>query len=198
MTFVTWAFKLVGEFSKIIGKPFKWVKDKNKDHETVTETSKSLCKLQEQHEKDDQEIRENIRLLTLSINDLSNATKNRLDEFAENRIHDREQSFKIQNKWTSAIDAIRENDKKRDKQIDNLMLGTMELLGDKIDQKFSKYVDLNGIPENEVDEFDGLYRAYAATGGNSTRKHKYEYVKDNLRVLPVKVDVLKMVGESNG
>lgn len=190
--------KGVGEISNIFGKPVKWIKNKNKDHELLSQTVDALNKLQEQHNKDDNALRENIDKLTRAVDELKNTTQERLNKYSENRVHDREQSFKIQETWTNTINSMAESDKKRDKQISSLMLGTMELLGDKIDQKFSKYVELEGIPENEVSEFDSLYTAYAATGGNSTRKHKYEYVKNNLRVIPVKVDILKTVGDSNG
>ena len=54
----------------------------------------------------------------------------------------------------------------------------MELLGDKIDQRFSKYIAMKGIPENEVDEFDGLWNAYHnKLNGNHGRTQKYKYVQ---------------------
>ena len=65
----------------------------------------------------------------------------------------------------------------------------MELLGDKIDQKFSRYVSLNGIPETEVDEFNGLYAAYKGLGGNHKREEKYNYVKEHMKIIPMEQNV---------
>ncbi|MBC5688218.1 hypothetical protein H8S37_04650 [Mediterraneibacter sp. NSJ-55] len=65
------------------------------------------------------------------------------------------------------------------------MFGSMELLGDKIDQRFSRYISLDGIPENEVEEFEGIYAAYKKLGGNHKREEKYKYVKQHLKVIPV-------------
>lgn len=69
------------------------------------------------------------------------------------------------------------------------MCGTMELLGDKIDQRFSKYIAMKGIPENEVAEFDGLWNAYHnELNGNHGRTQKYKYVKEHLPVLPIEIN----------
>ena len=45
-------YEIIGKFSKIIGKPVKWVRDKEKDHELLIQTSKELKDLEEHHKKD--------------------------------------------------------------------------------------------------------------------------------------------------
>lgn len=47
---------------------------------------------------------------------------------------------------------------------------------------------MNGIPENEVSEFDGLFFAYKLLNGNHGREQKYKYVKEHLPVLPVEIN----------
>lgn len=42
-------YEIIGKFSKIIGKPVKWVKEKEKDHELLRQTADSLLSLEEKH-----------------------------------------------------------------------------------------------------------------------------------------------------
>lgn len=65
------AVSIIGKFSEIIGKPVKWVRKKNNDHELLADTIKSLSMLQHQHEHDvkesdehDNEIRKDLKILT--------------------------------------------------------------------------------------------------------------------------------------
>lgn len=170
------------------------------EREIVEQTSHGLSELQQQHMKDMKEFRdrqdENVRQsiehderirneLTLFISEMRDAIEsltNQMNQYSENRIHDREQSFEIQRQLNKRSDD-------RDKKIEALMLGNMELLGDKIDQRFSRYVALDGIPENEVEEFDGIFAAYKALNGNHKREEKYKYVKNHMKVIPVEAKI---------
>ena len=166
------------------------------EREILEQTSYGLSELQQQHMKDMKEFREkqdeNVKQsikhderirneLTLFISEMRDAIEsltNQMNQYSENRIHDREQSREIQRQ-------LNERSDDRDKKIEALMLGNMELLGDKIDQRFSRYVALGGIPENEVEEFDGIFAAYKALNGNHKREEKYKYVKNHMKVIPV-------------
>ena len=166
------------------------------EREILEQTSHGLSELQQQHMKDMKEFREkqdeNVKQsiehderirneLTLFISEMRDAIEsltNQMNQYSENRIHDREQSREIQRQ-------LNERSDDRDKKIEALMLGNMELLGDKIDQRFSRYVALGGIPENEVEEFDGIFAAYKALKGNHKREEKYKYVKNHMKVIPV-------------
>lgn len=97
----------------------------------------------------------------------------------------REQSIGIQKDLKESIDFLAKSDSTRSTQIESLMVGTKELLGDKIDQKYEKYIRLNGIPSDEVDEFNSVYEAYRGLNGNHNREKKYEYVMNNLPIIPV-------------
>ena len=169
---------------------------KQRDHKLLIQTSQNLTALQEQHTKDIKEFKdsqtENVNQsirhdeiikeeLTSFIGEIRSSIvslTNQMNQYSENRIHDREQSFEIQRQLNKRSDD-------RDKKIEALMLGNMELLGDKIDQRFSRYVALDGIPENEVEEFDGIFAAYKALNGNHKREEKYKYVKNHMKVIPV-------------
>ena len=164
--------------------------------ELLEQTSRGLSELQKQHTNDMKEFRdkqnENVRqsiehderirsdLLSFmtEMRDVVDSLTQQMNQYSENRIHDREQSREIQRQ-------LNERSDDRDKKIEALMLGNMELLGDKIDQRFSRYVALDGIPENEVEEFDGIFAAYKALNGNHKREEKYKYVKNHMKVIPV-------------
>lgn len=91
----------------------------------------------------------------------------------------------IQEDLKNSIELLTKSDISRSSQIESLMVGTKELLGDKIDQKYTKYIRLNGIPSDEIDEFNSVYDAYRGLHGNHNREKKYEYVMNNLQILPV-------------
>lgn len=166
------------------------------EREILEQTSHGLSELQQQHmkdmkefcEKQDENVKQSIKHderirneLTLFISEMRDAIEsltNQMNQYSENRIHDREQSREIQRQ-------LNERSDDRDKKIEALMLGNMELLGDKTDQRFSRYVALGGIPENEVEEFDGIFAAYKALNGNHKREEKYKYVKNHMKVIPV-------------
>lgn len=65
------AVSIIGKFSEIIGKPVKWVRKKNHDHELLVNTIKSLSTLQHKHEHDVEESDEHDKILQNNISDLS-------------------------------------------------------------------------------------------------------------------------------
>lgn len=182
--------------SGIIKKHFGIKTKSDIEHELIVQTSQDLATLQKQHVKDmeefqkrqdenvsqsiahDKVIREELQAFTTEVRDAINLLNAQMEQYNENRVHDRAQSFEIQKQ-------LNERSDDRDKKIEALMLGSMELLGDKIDQRFSRYVALDGIPENEAEEFDGIFAAYKALNGNHKREEKYKYVKNHMKVIPV-------------
>ena len=70
------AATLIGKASEIIGKPVKWVKKRNNDHELLVKTSEGLNELRHKQEEDtrqsirnDKMIKEDLEKLTLIIQD---------------------------------------------------------------------------------------------------------------------------------
>jgi len=147
---------------KRFGIETKAMREKREDHELLINTSKSLIALQERHEKDE-------RKLEKCLSEFIEETKNKNEEL------------------TYSIKVVMDGQLERDRQIEALMCGSKELLGDTIDQRYSRYIALGGIPENEVDEFDSIYEAYKGLKGNHGRETKYNYVKEHLPVIPVEV-----------
>lgn len=168
----------------------------SRDHKLLEQTARNLTELQKQHVSDikefketqktnveqsikhDERIRNELKEFTTEVRTAIDSLNAQMQQYNDNRVHDRAQSFEIQKQ-------LNERSADRDLKIQALMTGSMELLGDKIDQRFSRYVALDGIPENEVDEFNGLYAAYKGLGGNHKREEKYKYVRDHMKIIPV-------------
>lgn len=144
-----------------------------------------------QREKREQKIllHETIDKVT-ELSDRFNDASNNTDHLFEEKLVKfytpyREQSMDIQKDLKDSIELLTKTDITRSEQIESVMVGIKELLGDTIDQKYEKYIRLGGIPSDEVDEFNSVFSAYEKVNGNHNRKKKYDYVMDNLPIIPV-------------
>ena len=180
-------------FVEKFGLETKAMRRRREDHNTLLQTVQNLALLQEKHENDNKELKE-------CLSEFITETRNGLDElrlkdiqYSENRVHDREQSINIQHDLVESIKAVADGQLLRDEQIVAVMDGVKELLGDKIDQKYSRFVSLGCVPENEIDDFDHLFNSYSKCNGNGNRKNKYEYVKNHLPVMPVETRLINEI-----
>lgn len=144
-----------------------------------------------QREKREQKIllQETIDKVT-ELSDRFNDASNNTDHLFEEKLVKfytpyREQSMDIQKDLKDSIELLTKADITRSEQIGSVMVGIKELLGDTIDQKYEKYIRLGGIPSDDVDEFNSVFSAYEKVNGNHNRKKKYDYVMDNLPIIPV-------------
>lgn len=144
-----------------------------------------------QREKREQKIllQETIDKVT-ELSDRFNDASNNTDHLFEEKLVKfytpyREQSMDIQKDLKDSIELLTKADVARSEQIESVMVGIKELLGDTIDQKYEKYIRLGGIPSDDVDEFNSVFSAYEKVNGNHNRKKKYDYVMDNLPIIPV-------------
>lgn len=193
---LVFVYELFVRIGKLFGIEFTHVRQHREEHELLIKTSESLSRLQDRQEEDrirsdkhDEEIRQEIAEFTHELKEALIEQKKQMNVYAENRVNDREKSREIREEINDSIDKLAEGAAERKEQIKALMCGTMELLGDKIDQRFSKYIAMKGIPENEVAEFDGLWNAYHnELNGNHGRTQKYKYVKEHLQVLPIEIN----------
>lgn len=65
-------YEIIGKFSQIIGKPVKWVREKENDHNLLLQTIQNVDKLQKEHE---QSVQQSIRHDEIIRNDLKNLTR---------------------------------------------------------------------------------------------------------------------------
>lgn len=165
---IKYSTDLIEWFVKKFGLETKKMRHEREEHELLVATATELKELAKRHQKDNEMIDKII--------------DKHLIEFYQPY---REQSLSIQKELKNSIVDINNSDKRRDEEVKALMCGTKELLGDKIDQKYEKYVNLDGVPENEIEEFRSIYEAYRGLNGNHGRERKYKYVTENLKIIPV-------------
>lgn len=158
--------------------------------ELAKTTAENLDQLQKRHTKDEEEFRNNLNNYMEESRKDRKALHDEMTKFSNNRVSDRQQSLQIQKELKDSIKDLIDRQGNRDEQIAALMCGTKELLGSTIDELYEKYINLKGIPQNEVDEFDSIYSAYRGLNGNHGRQTKYEYVKNHLPVIPVKTELV--------
>lgn len=193
------AFKAIVEIFKwllfdFLGIETKAMRMKREEHELLLKTANDLKDLSARHLEDvnqsikhDEKIQENLDSCINEIRESLEKTQDTITQFAENRVHDREQSFTIQKELTTSIAKLAESDSSRDEQINNIVWAQKEALADKINQKYKHYIAINGIPEDEVDEFVSLHQAYNGVGGNHHGDAKFNYCMEHLPIIPVEV-----------
>lgn len=169
----------------------KKMRQKREDHDLLVKTSQNLALLQEKSEKDDRGLEVALETFMGEVRDSFDKVNKKFEESNKNQLTRKEQSLEIQKELTNSIKELADVQKSNSEQISALMCGSKELLGSKIDELYSKYVALGGIPESEVDEFDDIFRAYKQLKGNHRRDSKYEYVKNHLPVIPTKTTLVK-------
>ena len=192
-------FKAIVEIFKwllfdFLGIETKAMRMKREEHELLLKTANDLKDLSARHLEDvnqsikhDEKIQENLDSCINEIRESLEKTQDAITQFAENRVHDREQSFSIQKELTTSIAKLAESDSSRDEQINNIMWAQKESLADKINQKYKHYIAINGIPEDEVNEFVSLHQAYNGVGGNHHGDAKFNYCMEHLPIIPVEV-----------
>lgn len=175
-----------------LGLETKWMRQKREEHDLLVQTSKGLVELQKKHEDDtgisdehDQKLEESLNTFMKEVRELISATQEEVKKFYKNREHDREQSREIQKQLTESIQSIVEHNEVKDQQMGCLTEAQREVLADKINDKYKHYLQIQGIPEDEVDEFVSLHKAYKGVGGNHSGDAKFEYCMNHLPILPV-------------
>lgn len=146
--------------------------------ELAKQTATNLEKLRQTHIKDETEFRNNLNNYMKESREDRKALHEEMKVYSNNRINDRKQSLEIQKELNDSISA-------RDIQIGALIVAEKELLAEKINEKYKYYISIEGIPEDEYDEFVSLHAAYKGVGGNSHGDAKFEYCMQHLPVLPV-------------
>lgn len=146
--------------------------------ELAKQTATNLEKLRQTHIKDETEFRNNLNNYMKESREDRKALHEEMKVYSNNRINDRKQSLEIQKELNDSIAA-------RDVQIGSLIVAEKELLAEKINEKYKYYISIEGIPEDEYDEFVSLHAAYKGVGGNSHGDAKFEYCMEHLPILPV-------------
>ena len=113
------------------------------------------------------------------------------EKYLEYRVHDREQSFEKQKDLMNGQQQTMEAVKKVDAMLGLLQQGMIEQLGDQIIRRCKEYTQLQGIPENELDDFQRSMDVYTAIGGNHGLQKRFEKVVKELPLIPEKEILIK-------
>lgn len=180
-----------------LGLETKWMRKQREEHDLLIQTSQSLAELKEKHNHDveesnshDENIKAELQSFMCDMKKSITDTQSEIKQFAENRVHDREQSLQIQKELTNSIKEIAAFNSAKDLQIDHIMAAQREVIADKINDKYKYYISIKDIPEDEVSEFTNLHAAYKGVGGNHSGDAKYEYCMNHLPIIPVETKLL--------
>ena len=146
-------------------------------------TAENLDKLQKRHCKDEEEFRNNLNNYMEESRKDRKALHDEMTNYSNNRINDRKQSLQIQKELKDSIAT-------RDVQINALVIANKEMLAEKINEKYKYYISINGIPEDEYDEFVSLHSAYNGVGGNHHGDAKFQYCIEHLPIIPVETKLV--------
>ena len=151
--------------------------------ELAKTTAENLDKLQKRHIKDEEEFRNNLNTYIEESRKDRKALHDEMTAYSVNRINDRKQSLEIQKDLNDSI-AI------RDSQINALVIANKEMMAEKINEKYKHYIAINGIPEDEYDDFVSLHAAYNGVGGNHNGDAKFQYCIEHLPIIPVETKLV--------
>lgn len=101
--------------------------------------------------------------------------KKAIEQYAENRIHDREQSFMIQGQLTDAIKALSEKldaiDKRQSDYEEKHKKRLRAEIKDRIAELYRYYSTKKSWSSMEKEAFDGLIEEYESAGGENSFVH---------------------------
>ena len=169
-----------------LGIETKKMKQRREDRELLMATVQLAQKTADdfkKHTEEEKQFRDNLNDYISESRLDRKALHDEMKGFAENRINDRKQSLEIQAELRDSISA-------RDGQIESLVLANKEMLAEKINEKYKYYISINGIPQDEYDEFVSMHNAYKGLGGNHHGDAKFQYCIDHLTIIPVKTNLV--------
>lgn len=171
--------EILGNFSKSIGKPFKWVKKRDADHDEFEKAKTRIADLETQHETDTTALHREIKE---SIDDL----KKQMKEYSDNRVSDRKQSFAIQKELTEAqskisksvdrifdkVATLKEDTDRRFEESEAKQNRRVQAeIKDKIAQLYRRYHSTSTIKAIELESLKDLIRTYEEHGGENSFVH---------------------------
>lgn len=160
--------EILGNFSKTIGKPFKWVKKRDADHDELVKVKTDIATLQQKHKDDTAELHQEIK-------DFMSEIKGQMKQYSDNRISDRAQSFKIQKELVDAQEKISESVKdilrRVDQSEEKQNKRVQAEIKDKIAQLYRRYNSTKSISKMQLEALEDLITTYEDHGGENSFVH---------------------------
>ena len=184
-----------------LGLETKWMREKRERSDLINKTAENLLALQKQHEKDisnsikhDDKIEKKLDEFIDEMKTIIEGTDQKIDTFTQNRIKDREQSFKIQKELTDAQNRLSEAQNELsglisniDKKIDKMKKDTdtrfqtneaknnsriRSEIKDRVSQVYRRHHITQKISSMELEALEGLIDSYEKADGHNSFIHQ--------------------------
>lgn len=160
--------EILGNFSKSIGKPFKWVKKRDADHDELVKAKTDIANLQKKHKDDTAELHQEIK-------DFMTEIKGQMKRYDDNRVSDRAQSFRIQKELVDAQEKISKSVKdilhRVDQSEEKQNKRVQAEIKDKIAQLYRRYNATKTISKMQLEALEDLITTYEDHGGENSFVH---------------------------
>lgn len=148
-------WELMDWFINKLGIETKASRTKKEDHELLLQTVSDLTQLQKARDKSDEVMSQQDKEIKNQLEQVINCVKEMSTQIKE-----------INERSIAAEVASRES------------------LGDMINQRYRHYIEIQGIPEDELQSFVDLHDAYNGVKGNHSGDAKFNFCMKQLPILP--------------
>ena len=176
---IVYGAELIGKFFKMIGKPLKWKKNRETDHDLILKNSEAIKTLADLHKKDCDNATANSNKLREDLNVFMSDVRNDIKTFTENRVHDREQSRDIQKELLSNIQSISAKVDAMQRNTDERFAASEEKqnqrvqsdIKERIAKSYRRYSVDKKITRMELESLEDLIATYESHGGDNSFVH---------------------------
>lgn len=132
-------YELIKKLLNIFGIEFKAQREKREEHEMLIKNAKDITELAKHHEEDAREINKKITDFMTEMRNVITVTQNNVNQYSDNRIHDRQVSIEREKRLNDRIDNMLESDKCRDNVIEDISGGLKKLTEMFVDKQINDY-----------------------------------------------------------
>ena len=166
------------------------MKEARQTRESLETAAAGLKALEQKHNNDEVALENHLTSLEDCVATFIETTQNAIKTQDDSNREHWETSKQIREEFATSIKAIVEDNKKKDEQIQSLIVANKEMLAEKINEKYKHYLAIEGIPQDEYDEFVSMHKAYNGVGGNHNGDAKFEYCMEHLPIIPVETKLV--------
>ena len=171
----------------------KWMRKKRENENLLLQTSKKCMDLQKKHDEQvarsldrDEQLKNDLNAFAKEMRECIKNSQDQINQFADNRVHDRQQSFAIQkqlvdaqNDLAKSVDSVSNKiDKMKEETDERFIKSEMKTnrriraeLKDKIGRSYRYYHNLGEITDMELEALEDLIAEYEAADGENSFVH---------------------------